>query len=259
MGLIMNTDDKNDNTINEMLKEAHNGVEPPDSWQELRDRIGCRIDGKQFVSIPTMRKVAFWRRLAFGMAACFLITAGILLHFLGVHYGVQEYHQQQIAAANNLLNQTDLNRLSFAFSQVRQLFGQQSQWIMVGSGDSTQMGVTDRIVSGADGGKIIVVRLAVNLDDIGSLWQYFDIVTFSNQQTNFQLSLANALAIDISLKPILKDDGRIEVEVNAQADGRSQANSISTILDDRFTSLVRMRANGNWVNIDAIGQPISQI
>lgn len=255
----MNTNDKNDSAINQILQEAHKEIEPSDSWQGLRDRIDRRIDSKQFVSIPTMRKVAFWRRLAFGMAACFLITAGILLYFLGVHYGVQEYHQQQIAAANNLLNRADLNRLNFAFSQVRQLFGQQSQWIVIGSGDSTQMGVADRMVSGTDNSKVIVVRLVVNLGGERSPWQYFDVVTFSNQLANFQLPIAGASALDISLKPILKNDGRIEVEINAQAEGGSQANSISTLLDDRFTSLVRMRANGKWLNIDAIGQSVSKI
>ncbi len=255
----MNTNDKSDNTINELLKEAHNEIEPPDSWQALRARIDDRIGGKQSASVSTMEKIAFWRRLAFGMAACFLITAGILLYFLGSHYGVRKYQQQQIAAVNNLLNQADLNRLSFAFSQVRQLFGQQSQWIMVGSGDSTQMGVADRMVSGPDSGKIIIVRLAVNLDDAGLPRQYYDIVTFSNQQTNFQLPVTGVSAIDISLTPILKDNGRIEIEINAQVDGRSQANSVSTILGDRFTSLVRMQANGHWVNIDGVGQSVSQI
>ena len=154
---------------------------------------------------------------------------------------------------------SDLNRLNFAFSQVRQLFGQQSQWIMVGSGNRTQMGLADKMVSGTNSNKIIVVRLAVNLDDAGLPRQYFDIVTFSNQQTNFQLPIGNTSAIDISLKPILKDNGRIEVEIDAHADARSKTNTISTILDDRFTSLVRIRANGNWVNIDGIGQSVSEI
>jgi len=255
----MNTNDRNDNTINEILKETHNEIEPPDSWQRLRARIDDRIDSKQSVFVPTVGNVFFWRRLAFGMAACFLVTSGILLYFLGIHYGIQEYHQQKVAAANNLLNQADLNHLNFAFSQVRQLFGQQSQWIMVGSGDSTQMGVADRMVSGADSSKIVIVRLAVNLDDVGSPRQYFDIVTFSHQQTNFQLPIAGTSAIDISLTPILKDNGRIEVEIDAHADARSRTNTITTILDDRFTSLVRMRANGNWVNIDGVGQSVSEI
>lgn len=253
----MNTNDKNDNIINEILQETHNEIEPPDSWEGLRTRIDRRVDSAKSVSTQTAG-IIFWRRLAFGMAACFLITVGILLYFLGVNYGRQEY-QQQIAAANNLLSQADLNRLNFTFSQVRQLFGQRSQWIMIGSGDSTQMGIADRIVSGADSSKIIAVRLAVNFDGIGSPRKYFDIVTFSNQQTNFRLPIADTSEIDISLTPILKNNGRIEVEINAQADGRSQANSISTILDDRFTSLVRMQANGKWVNIDGVGKSVSKI
>jgi hypothetical protein len=255
----MNTNNKSDNTINEILKEAHNEIEPPDSWQALRVRIDDKINSGQFIPVSTMGNIAFWQRLAIGMAACFLITAGILLYFLGSHYGIQKYEQRQIAAVNNLLNQADLNRLNFAFSQVRQLFGQQSQWLMVGSGYNTQMGVANRVVSGADSSKIIIVRLSVNFDDSGSPRQYYDIVTFSNQQANFQLPIAGISAIDISLTPILKDNGRIEIDINAQADGMSQANSVSTILNDRFTSLVRIRANGSWVNIDGVGQSVSQI
>jgi hypothetical protein len=256
---IMNTNDRSNNTINEILKEAYSEIEPPDSWRALRVRIDDRIDSKQFVSASTMENIAFWRRLAFSMAACFLITAGILLYFLGSHYGIQKFQQRQVDAVSNLLNQTDLHRLSLTFSQVRQLFGQQSQWIMVGSGDNTQMGVANRMVSGPDSSKIVIVRLAVNLDDAGLPQQYYDIVTFSNQQANFQLPITGISAIDISLTPILKDNGRIEIEINAQADGKSQANSVSTVLNDRFTSLVRIRANGNWVNIDGVGQSVSRI
>lgn len=255
----MNTNDKNDSAINQILQEAHKEIEPSDSWQALRARIVRRIESKKFVSSQATGNVIFWRRLAFGMAACFLITAGILLYFLRVHYGPQKYHPQQVAIANKLLNQADLNRLSFTFSQVRQLFGQQSQWIMIGSGYDTQMGVTDRMVPGADGGKIIVVRLAINLDHGQSPRQYFDVVTLSNQEANFRLPIADASTIDVSLKPILTNDGIIEVEINAQAEGKSRVNSVSTILDDRFTPLVRMRANGKWVNIDAIGQSVSKI
>jgi hypothetical protein len=255
----MNTNDKNDSTFNEILKDAHNEIEPPDSWQALRARIDDRIDSKQFVSVPTMRNIAFWRRLAFVMAASFLITGGILLYFLGVHYGMHEYEQRRIGTVSNPLDQADLTRLIFVFSHVRQLFGQQSQWIMIGSGDSTQMGVADKMVSGSDSSKIIIVRLAVILDDVGSSWQYFDVVTFPNQRANFQLPIVSTSAIDISLTPILRDNGGIEIEINAEADGRSQANSVSTLLDDRFTPLVCMRANGNWVNIEGTGKSVSEI
>lgn len=255
----MNSNDKNDSSFNEILKDAHNETKPPDSWQALRARLDDSIDSKQFVSVPTMRNIAFWRRLAFSMAACFLITGGILLYFLGVHYGMQGYEQRQTGTVNNPLDQADLNRLIFAFSQVRQLFGQQSQWIMIGSGDSTQMGVADKMVSGSDSSKIIIVRLAVIPDDVGLTRQYYDVVTFPNQPANFQLPIASTSGIDISLTPILRDNGGIEIEINAEADGRSQANSVSTLLDDKFTRLVRMRANGNWVNIEGTGKSVSEI
>jgi hypothetical protein len=259
MELIMNANDRKNNTLNEILKETYNEIEPPDSWQRLRARIDDRIDSRQSVSTPSVGNVFFWRRVALGMAACFLITAGILLYFLDVRYGMQENEQRQIGTVKKLLEHADLNRLSFAFSQVRQIFGQQSQWIMIGSGDRTEMGVADRMVSGSDGSKFIIVRLAVNLDDVGTTRQYFDVVTFPNQPVNFQLPIASTSAIDISLTPILRNNDGIEIKINAVADGRSQANSVSTLLDNRFTPLVRMRANGNWVNIEGIGKSVSEI
>ena len=254
----MNTNNEN-NVIDEILKDAHREIEPLDSWQELRTRIDSRIDSDESISAPTMGNIIFWRRLAFGMAACFVITAGILLYFLGVNYGMRGYQQKQIAAANNLLNQVDLNRLRSTFSQVRQLFGQQSQWIMIGSGDSTQMGVADKMISEIDNGKVVVVRLAVNLDGVDSPQRYFDLITFSNQRADFKLPIAGTLAINISLKPVLTSDGRVEVEINAQANGTSRVNSIGTVVDNRCTSLVRMRAKDVWVNIDGIGQVMSEI
>lgn len=255
----MNTDDKNNNTIDEILKDAHREIEPPDSWQELRTRIDSRIDSDESISAPAMGNIIFWRRLAFGMAACFVITAGILLYFLGVNYGMRGYQRTQIATANNLLNQADLNRLSFAFSQVRQLFGQQSQWIMVGSGNNTQMGVADSMISQPDNRQAIAIRLAVNLDSTGSSQQYFDVVAFSNQQANFQLPLADASAIDVSLRPIVKSDGTIEIEITARANSSSEAKSVNTVVDSRFTSLVHMLAHGKWVSINGTGQVVSEI
>jgi hypothetical protein len=254
----MDTEDKNNYTY-EILKNAYQGITPSDSWQALRARIDRKIDSKSLVSSPEMRNIAFWRRLSFGMAACFLITLGILIYFLGAHYGVQEYQQQHISAANNLLSQADLNRLSFAFSQVQQLFGQQSQWVMIGSGNSTEMGVADMMISGADSSKVVVVRLAVNLENEQGQQQYFDIVALSNQQARFQLPIVGASAIDVRLRPTLRNDGRIEIEIDAQADSTSRANSVSTVVDDEFTSLLRMRANGTWVNIDGVGKSISKI
>ena len=90
----MKTNDKIDSAINQILKEAHKEIEPPDSWRALKARINRRIEVEKSIFGQATGSVIFWQRLAFSMAACFLITAGILLYFLRVNYGVQEYHQQ---------------------------------------------------------------------------------------------------------------------------------------------------------------------
>lgn len=250
----MNTNN-NDNMMDEILKDAYREIEPADSWDSLRTRIDQRISRKESVS-GIANNVVFWRRLAFGMAACFLLTAGILFYFLGFNSGMKIHQQKQLAGTNNLLNTAELEHLRVAFSQVDQLFGQQSQWIMVGSGNSTQLGVGDKLASQSSVGEVIVVRLGVNLDNQSGQPQYFDLVSFSGQQANFQLPIAGTSAIDISLRPILRNDGTVEVEINAKTNDNSQAKSISTVVDNHFTSLVRMRANGNWVDIDGIARPI---
>ena len=87
---MMNTNGRKDNIIDEILKDAHREIEPHDSWQALRTRIDHRISSKKSASIPATemaKRLIFWRRLAFSMAACFLVTAGILIYFLGLNYG----------------------------------------------------------------------------------------------------------------------------------------------------------------------------
>jgi hypothetical protein len=255
----MNTKDENRDVIGEILKNAHEEIKPIDSWEALRARIKGRIDNNKLHSVSPAQRIVFWRRLAFGMVACFLITAGILVYLLGAHYGVREYQRTQLVASNNLLNEVDLNRLSFAFSQVRQLFGQQSQWIMIGSGNSTQMSVGGETTSEAEERKLLAVRLAVNLDSDLLPQQYFDVVMFSNQQASFQLLLANISAIDIFLKPILRNDEIIEVEIIARSGISSEAKSVSSVVDNKFVPLVRMQANGKWVNIDGTGRLMPEI
>ena len=258
----MNTRNENDKMIDEILKEVQKEIEPPDTWQSLRSRIDHRIASGDLTSVSSsgIGSVTFWRRLAFSMAACFMITVGLLIYFIGFHDGVRKYQQQYATTVNNnLLNPTEINSLKLAFEQVRQLFGQQTQWIMIGSGNSTQMGIANKIPLGVENRNIIVVRLAVDYDSKGMQRRYFDVVTFSNQQVDFQLPLADASAIDVSLVPILKNDGKIAVNINAQVNGSSRAKGIATVTEEAFTSLVRMRANGSWINIDAIGQQMSSI
>lgn len=252
----MNNADKTDQNLHNLCTRIHHEIEPSDSWQALRARIDNRLcrPPAQYVG-----NILFWKRLAFSMAACFLLTAGTMIYFLGTLHEAQQYRMTDAAGVNNMLSQTDLNNLSVTFSHIRHLFGEQSQWIMVGSGDRTQMGVADTTVSSENSNKIVVVRLVVNMDNMESGQQYYDIVTFSDQRTDFQLPINDVSEIHVSLTPTLQDNGRIEVQIAAQAGTQSNTHVLSTIQNDRFTSLIRMRTNGSWISIDGTGQTISEI
>lgn len=259
----MNTNKKNDNIIDAILKDAHGEIKPPDSWQALRTRIDRKINSGELPlpqATQLSKNVAFWRRIALALAACLLITLGLLIYTIGFAQRTKGHWRQQLTTTNQgLLSQTQLNQLSTTFSNVRQLFGQHSPWIVVGSGDDAEIGINGQIARTADTSKVIIVRLVVNLEKQNAKSHYFDIVTFSNQQASFQVPFADTSAIDISLKPILRNDGTIAVEINAQVDSGSQASGSSIVADNVFTSLVRMRANGDWVNIDAVAQSMPNI
>jgi len=258
----MNANKKNDDIIDAILKDAHREIEPPDSWEALRTRIDHRMNSRELSSVPSAelsQSVVFWRRMALAMAACFLLTAGLLIYAIGFVQRGEDSRWQRAAATNQgLFSQAQLNQLMKTFSNVRELFGQQSPWIMVGSGSNAEIGI-DEIVRTADTSKVVAVRLVLNSETQNAGRRYFDIVTFSNQWVSCQLPMADASVVDVSLKPTLEKDGMVALEINAQVNGSSVSKSITTVADDTFTSLVRLRANGYWVNIDAIAQSMSNI
>ncbi|MFQ6036749.1 MAG: hypothetical protein ACE5NM_13000, partial [Sedimentisphaerales bacterium] len=102
-----------------------------------------------------------------------------------------------------------------------------------------------------------------------TLSRYFDVIALPRQRVDFQMPLAGSRlvnvkrcstsAIDVSLQPTLMADGRIAVQIWARSDSGSQTTGTVTIVDNAFTSLVRMRADGHWINIDAMGQLASNI
>jgi hypothetical protein len=247
----MGVEPKN-NQINEILKEAHNEIEPPDSWEALSSRINQRIDNRANIPDETWAGIVFWKRLAAGMAACFLVTTGVLLYQLGFSDGLKQ-SQHEMADVAGLLSQADLNRLSLTFSQVRQLFGQQSHWIMIGSDNSTQMGVDDAILPSDSKSRIIVVRLAASLEGSGTQRQYFDIVTVADRKAELRLPIAGVPPVKISLRPTVMGNGTIAVEINMHNA------KVDKTLGHKFTSLVRTRTNGNWLNIDGTGRMLKEI
>lgn len=258
----MNADKKDDDIVDAILKDAHREIEPPDSWDALRTRIDYRIKSRKPSSLPLTQlngSVVFWRRMALVMAACFLLAAGLLIYTIGFVQHTEDSKGRRVAVTNQgLFSQTQLNQLMKTFSNVRELFGQQSPWIMVGSGSNAEIGI-DEIARTADTSNVVAVRLALNPETEDAGRRYFDIVTFSNQRINCQLPMADASGIDISLRPTLENDGIVALEIDARVNGTSVSRSATTVANDVFTSLVRLRANGHWVNIDAVAQLMSNI
>jgi hypothetical protein len=252
----VNIKDKN-SYEDKMLKDAYEQVTPADSWGGLRARIGNRIAESQVNSIQRRdhNSVRFWKNLSFAMAASFIVTAGILVYTIGLNKGTNLSHKQPVASRGGMLvGQEEMDKLVDAFSQVHQLFGDQSRWIVIGSDNNSQVGIMENVQPSTDSQELVVVRLAISGDGQGSQRRYYDVVTYADQKTNLQLPLANATALMIDLKPIIQKDGTICVEIDATANGMSQSKSRCAIASESFTPLVNMRVNGDWIRIDGVGR-----
>lgn len=248
---------KKDNLENEVIKEAYNLIQPQDSWEALKNRVEKRVFEEPGSSVLRIgRDTAFWRRLALALAACLVITSGLLFYVLG---NFQNDRQKQLSKDKGLLDQGQLDRLGVAFSHVRELFGTPCPWMVIDSGGEGEIGVNNRISETADSGKIIVIRLAVNIEGREIQRHYLDVVAFSNQQVSFNISVAEDKNIGVSIKPFATVDGRVTVEMNAKADGGTQKSDIVAVADNKFTSLARIKFNDNWISIDATGQLASNI
>jgi hypothetical protein len=253
----MKTNDKKDKFINALLADVYKETIPEDSWEALRVRIDHKLKDYECRSghAKIDKSVTFWRRIAFAMAACLAITVGLLVYMI-----VSKEIPENTGTKNEaLLSQSQLHQLSTTFSHVRQLFGHHSPWIVVNTAGDSEIGVDNKIARSTNDSKVIVLRLVVSLEEQKIKRQYFDVVTFSNQQAQFQIPLTGSLAMDVTTKPILKDDGTIAVEINAQVDNSVRASGVGTVANNTLTSLFSMRVNGNWVNIDATAHSLSNI
>jgi hypothetical protein len=253
----MKTNDKKDKFINALLADVYKETIPEDSWEALRVRIDHKLKDYECRSghAKIDKSVTFWRRIAFAMAACLAITVGLLVYMI-----VSKEIPENTGTKNEaLLSQSQLHQLSTTFSHVRQLFGHHSPWIVVNTAGDSEIGVDNKIARSTNDSKVIVLRLVVSLEEQKIKRQYFDVVTFSNQQAQFQIHLTGSLAMDVTTKPILKDDGTIAVEINAQVDNSVRTSGVGTVANNTLTSLFSMRVNGNWVNIDATAHSLSNI
>ncbi len=191
------------------------------------------------------------------MAACFMMTAGALIYVLSIEHGANIRQQQVLSTKNDMVpKQSDIDSMVNTFSQVRQLFGEQSRWIAIGSDNKSDIGLSENTLENEKTEKLIIVRLAVSCINDHAHFEYYDIITYEDQLANLNLPISRAHGMQVALRPVIKKDGTISVEINAVIDGASKSKSICTVADDCFTPLIHMRVNGDWVRIDAVGKYI---
>ena len=255
----MNTGE-NDNLINEILKEAHEEIQPRDSWEALKSRIDKKVFDEHRSS-PTVlrlrRNSVFWRRIALALAACLVITTGLLVYVLGDRQS--DRRNQIISADKGFLSREQLGQLSVAFSHVQELFGTACPWMVIDSGGEGEIGVDERTQEAADSGRVIIIRLAINVEGRQLQRRYLDIVTLPEREANFNITVADNTDIGVSIKPFITSEGKITIVMNAETDSVSQKSDMVTVADNKFTCLTRIKSNSNWVSIDATGQLASNI
>jgi len=248
----------NDKIIEQALKDAYDKIEPEDSWQDFRERISAKIkNGQTAIESSRQSKLTiFWRKAAIALAACFLVSMGLFIYAI---WPKRSTENGRTIAQGKLFDKSQIEALETAFSQVRKLFGNQSGWIIIGSGENTQVGVVDRVTSPASNDKLVAVRLAINLEGEKPSRQYCDVVTFSNEKTNFRLYIDKDRAIEIFMTPTIETDDKIALEISTLIKDNPPQKNIQTIANNAYTSLAEVKMNGIWLKIEGIGQAISKI
>jgi hypothetical protein len=251
----MNTNNKNDE-LNDILKEANEQIRPSDSWEDLRSRIDQKIENRNTSSGLAARlneNISFWRWTALAAAACLVITSALLF------YVVLNNNRNTFSENLNLLSQNQLEHLSEAFSQVQRLFNQNCPWIMINSSGKGEIGGESQDIDAANAKNIVILRLAVNIPGNQAVPQYFDVVTFDNQLVSFNMPVTEKSNMNVALRPVITENNRIQVEISTQLNSNSKITKTVTIADNSFKTLTRVKSGGNWININATGQSLSNI
>jgi hypothetical protein len=242
--------DINENDIKSILKQTYNEVLPPDSWEALRSRIDDKIkSGDESVVKPEKLRgnAVFWRRTALALAACLVLVLALLICAIYKTTANQKNTQ-------GLLSQGQVEQLSAVFSNVRELFANQQPWLVVEAGGKGEIGVANSDPTNAATGKILIIRLAVNMQD---KLQYYDVVALSSQQVSFSIPSVDGRDMNISLKPTLTSDSKIAVEIDARLNNGQNAGDTVTIANHFFTSLLKVKSDSQQVSIDAVGQSVN--
>jgi hypothetical protein len=243
------SDKRQDERIDALLRQAHDAVEPADSWQALRGRIDDRLRPAGMA-----RKVVFWRRIALTTAACFLLTVAILSYLVLKNPRADRSRPTLAAAAAPLLNDAQIEKLTQAFSQVRSIFNEQSPWLMIDSSGNSQLGLAqaDRDATGAQ--SLIIVRLTLGDPQSDAEQPYADLIAFPQQRIDVQVRTAAGSAIEISLVPTAQEDGRIRLDLVARGDDGERVGAAVSVGGSAIEPIARIRAGAGWVYLGAMAR-----
>lgn len=243
------------NQLDKMLQQAHSSIEPEDSWEGLRSRIDSRLhDGND---LRVHRQIIKWRFLCISLAACLLLVSGLLIYSVGFNLGIRRRSLSGLNADYHQLSLSEIENLTIAFSNVRQLFSDENPWIVFGPNQETSMGINNGAGITFEQNKFVVVRLAIKKGP-ASASKYYDIVTFPNKSATFKTHFTDEADILVTVKPRL-NNGEIEVEYEALINGGSGTNSVASLDNNNFTQLVGMETNKGRIDIFGTAQIVSEI
>lgn len=161
-----------------------------------------------------------------------------------------------ITAEHYIPSRGQVEELEIAFTHIRELFGEQCPWMVLDSSGKGEIGVDNLVAQKAEADKVIVVRLVVNTQDNN---RYYDVVALSHQELCFSIPTTDNHTIDIFLRPVITSNNSLAIEIKTSHGNGLQTGGTATIVGNRFTSLVRVKSNSQWINIDAVGQPVHNI
>lgn len=242
--------------IDEILQEVYANTQPPDSWPALRERIGAAVSDRRRRARSERRQIAFWRRAALAMAACLMVSIGLLLHRQAPRHSGDSPDAAGTAGGFALLTQAQTDRLVQAFAQVRGLFADQHPWLMIDSAGASQMGLTLPQGPGHPEEGLVVLRLAVEETGREDGRRYADLVVFPRQEVVCTLQTAAGSTIELRLVPVLGKDGRVDIDFVARLDGQTREGRVTQVGRDAFSSLAQLRLGASSFNLGATARPI---
>ncbi len=242
--------------LDEILQEVYANTQPPGSWSALRERIGAAVSDRGGQAHFERRQVVFWRRMALAMAACLMVSIGLLLCWEAPRRSGDS--PDAVGATNGLalLTQAQTDRLVQAFAQVRGLFSDQQPWLMIDSAGASQMGLTLPQEPGHREEGLVVLRLAVEETGREDGRRYADLVVFPSQEVVCTLQTAAGSTLELRLVPVLGQDGRVDIDFVARLDGQTREGRVTQVGQNAFSSFAQLRLGANSFSLGATARPI---